>query len=1178
MSYQQFLVTNKLGLSARVPNSTIDAFTTSNMFPYVYPVGFVVPPHHGRFVYGIVALNHILPSRDNVLSLGAFQTKFNMVHADKVYTSRITAPNTTQAIDIGMMPTNFNYSVSNNQYNEIIAWRFLKRSNVMDFVAGAGGGRLDARDVSCTSLTVGGVRVQDMDAVTLMTARAYTDEAIRGIVSSNVAMTNHILPAAHNTFDIGSVTRRFANVHARRLATDAIVVDPAAPLEIRTAAQACWLLKPIEPGRIDIESRGGNIVIGANTIAGSNIQCSNITVSGSIVMGASATNQSANKRIVNLAYGLGDLDACPKRQIAELDAMTLSNARAYTDQRMINLTPGGAGDVSRNIVPEANGTLDLGSAERRFKECHALKLLALQVEAGNVTAQHIAPPTSVLYDLGTAARKFRDCHVQRVFPESIVVPENNELPIRTRASSGSTNTSWNFRPKAGDTRNLDLESTGGNLLMPHNNIAASNVECARLAVSGTLMMGASATDRFANKRIVNLAYGLNDLDACPKKQIEDFCANTLAIARVYTDQRVSAVTPNFGDFSQSVLPSTNVAYDLGSAEKNFRTCHAWTVQATQINSTQINCSGGIRAGADISTGGDVSANVLRGNEINFTNNRGFSESNVGPFCSPTVTFQRDVIAHVNVTPAADNLRNLGQARLRYKNVFASSVKTNTICSESGTPVDVGTFDPITAAETVSWRFQPGRGGVLDLVSVSGSLVMGASATDSFANQRIANLAYGLNDLDACPKKQVEEISAATLIAAKAYTDQAVSGTAPGGGESQNIWPAANDAYDIGSVGSRFRECHANRAFLNYLRVSGSVVMGPSGTDQSANSRIQNLGYGVSDLDACPKQQVEDISASTLVAAKAYTDAALTGNFNFEDIRCNDIFATGRIECGGDLSMGGYKIGNLQYGSDDFNACPKKQIEEMVAAVLRPQPSVSTDELRLKTDQGYVRAFDMSNVGPYAANDIIAHASIAPSGDDVHSLGRAELRYKDLFVKSVNAGAVSAGAVHARSLRCDPVDGLAVTTLDTATSNETAWWRFAPAPNGMNLVPNEDIQVDIGTIQKRVKTLHASSIIATNCYLGSSEFYHISVEGTSYLNGEVRLMRAPTEPVHATNKFYVDTKTAGDIAPADNALRDLGNDTRRYRKCFVNDVNLGEAFPSLLAELVSLRQRLEALNG
>jgi hypothetical protein len=83
------------------------------------------------------------------------------------------------------------------------------------------GGSLDARHVSCTSLDVGGVSVQNLDAATLSNARAYTDQRVSGMTpggggSFDLTRTNSIFPAADNTYDIGSNALRFREFHANR--------------------------------------------------------------------------------------------------------------------------------------------------------------------------------------------------------------------------------------------------------------------------------------------------------------------------------------------------------------------------------------------------------------------------------------------------------------------------------------------------------------------------------------------------------------------------------------------------------------------------------------------------------------------------------------------------------------------------------------------------------------------------------------------------------------------------------------------------------------------------------------------------------------------------------------------------------------------------------------------------
>ena len=474
----------------------------------------------------------------------------------------------------------------------------------------------------------------------------------------------------------------------------------------------------------------------------------------------------------------------------------------------------------------------------------------------------------------------------------------------------------------------------------------------------------------------------------------------------------------------------------------------------------------------------------------------------------------------SILPAANNTYDIGSNALRYKDLFVGSVHAYFIQLPRNESMGIGLS---TSINDVSWWFEPSGTGMYDFtphvddvvsigassrrvkelhaksatvntlsvvgeaalsnVHVSGSLLMGPSPSVASSNNRIMNLAYGLNDLDACPKKQIDELDAITLSNARAYTDQAVSGLTPGGDVdlTRNILPSSTDTYDLGSAARRFRDCHVQRVesleitacniTCSNLTLMKNLVMGPSSDLYQNNNRIVNLAYGADDLDACPMGQIQQMDNAILESAMGYADNKVLGNLS----PCN----------------------------------------------------------------------------------------VSPSQDDAYNLGYPWLRFKNCYAKDVSTDSVRV----ANSICCIKNTGLDITSIPDAANPdpnqrlEVASWRFAPNSNVLDIVPNRDNEVQIGTGQKRVKIVHTASIEVTSkatvpapvadtdaatkgyvdraiAQIGTPDNSLITASNVQCSNltvsgGQARfscpvtfdsgvvISSEPTEDSHAANKYYVD---------------------------------------------------------
>ena len=149
-------------------NTSVKAFTTSNMTPYFYPKGYAIPKDVSRHgIYPLITNNHMVPINDDIQYVGALRRRYNSVYTSKVYTRSLVIPLADPVSYLNRyVDTRLNVSFTDPRTTtDKIGWQFVATNysyqtgvynptRVMNFVAGPEAGEIVAKNVRCTNLYV----------------------------------------------------------------------------------------------------------------------------------------------------------------------------------------------------------------------------------------------------------------------------------------------------------------------------------------------------------------------------------------------------------------------------------------------------------------------------------------------------------------------------------------------------------------------------------------------------------------------------------------------------------------------------------------------------------------------------------------------------------------------------------------------------------------------------------------------------------------------------------------------------------------------------------------------------------------------------------------------------------------------------------------------------------------
>ena len=388
----------------------------------------------------------IVPDTDSTYTLGTSSLQWSGIHADTAnidtttgnlignVTGNLIATNTQSKNIVPSLDSTYDLGSSTLQWSDIHA-DAAHIDTMTGNVIGNLTGNLLASTTQSKDIVPSLNSTYDLGSSSLQWSNIHADAAAIDTVTGNLignvtgnllaatTESKNIIPDVDSTYDLGSSTKQWSNIHADLANIDAITGNLTGNVTGNLLASTTQA-KDIDP------SLDSTYSLGSSSLRWANIHADGITlVSGGSLTGNVTGNLTGNLNAatteakdidpsINSTYSLGSTTL--RWANIHADAVTLASGGTLTGNVTGNLTGNlnATNTESKNIVPSLDSTYNLGSATLQWANIHAD---AGNIDAitgnltGNVTgnllastteSKSIVPSTNGIYNLGSSTKKY----------------------------------------------------------------------------------------------------------------------------------------------------------------------------------------------------------------------------------------------------------------------------------------------------------------------------------------------------------------------------------------------------------------------------------------------------------------------------------------------------------------------------------------------------------------------------------------------------------------------------------------------------------------------------------------------------------------------------------------------------------------------------------------------------
>lgn len=530
-----------------------------------------------------------------------------------------------------------------------------------------------------------------------------------------VTIQRSLVPTADGTLDLGAAHLKYNNLYCNTINAPAFNVDTistATTTDLTLTTQSSS--NTVKTPRNFTPTVTNTQTLGTSALTWSQIYATTVftgTINNSaqpILFGGSIRPLSDNLYNIgntNLRFNNGYIRQIWADTIVETPLLRAGTA---ADLNLTTVTASNNIVSQRNLLPNANNTLNLGSSSVRWNTIFAstlnittLSLNSLSSTTGNLTLttpsasdlilldRTTVPSADITYNLGSATNRFLNLYAQTVFTNTIntgagsltvtgsVLPStDNSFSLGTSGqrftaahittlNSTTVNTSTVQAPATTDLT-LTTTTTSNNIVAARNILPNTD---------NTRDLGSSGT-RFANVYATNVnatSYNANT--------ISSVTGNLLLTAPLVSD----TVTTN-----RTFRPTTDNTIDLGTSTIKWANIYGTTGYFSTIsnNNNWINTAGGLRPNNDNQHWiGELTKRYQRLYAVNtFTDTiASTGTSNLlltTPTASQVVSCERDLL------PQTDSFSILGSTSKRWANIHGTIVTTSTLQPPLGSDLTI----------------------------------------------------------------------------------------------------------------------------------------------------------------------------------------------------------------------------------------------------------------------------------------------------------------------------------------------------------------------------------------------------------------------------------------------------------------------------------------------------------
>ena len=558
-----------------------------------------------------------------------------------------------------------------------------------------------------------------------------------------ITLTRSILPTVDGTQDLGAAAAKFNNLYCNVINAPAFNVDTISTatttdLTLTTQSSSHAVITPrnFNP-TVNNTQTLGTTALRWNQAYATTVFTGTVSNSGSPMLFNGSIRPSSDNTFNLGTNGLRFSQGFVRQMYSDsvVETPTLRAGTAL-DLNLTTLTAGNSIVAQRNVLPNANNTLNLGSSSVRWATVFAtsinvttLAINSLSSATGNLTlttplnSENIImdrvtlPSLDNTYSLGSVSNRWLAVYAPTLFTTTIntgvgdltvtgnIVPSLDNslsLGLSTQRFSAAHVTTLNSTTvntptlQSPTTTDLTLTTvTAGNKIVTARNILPSS--------DNTLDLGALSA-RFANIYVTNL-------------NASSYNANT--ISSVTGNLLLS--TPLVGDTvttNRNFTPTVTNSQNLGTSSLSWANIYGTTGFFNTIsnNNNPIITAGGLQPNNDNQHWiGDITKRYQRAYIINsFTDTIASTGTNnlllTTPISSQVITTDR------NLQPTVTNSLTIGNTTVRWANVHSQVINTETIESPANTDLILNCASGVTYSIRSKTHFIPDQSNLYNLGS------------------------------------------------------------------------------------------------------------------------------------------------------------------------------------------------------------------------------------------------------------------------------------------------------------------------------------------------------------------------------------------------------------------------------------------------------------------------------
>lgn len=687
---------------------------------------------------------HIVPVGTGLTNVGSSTNRYATVFANAVdvptlSTNTVSSSSgnllVTTPLSTDLVTVNRDLVPSTNEGNNLGVsgqrWGNIRGASVITNLVGNGASTLSfdstvapltdlTKSVGTPSLRFLDANIGTVNATTLvgntLTTSTHNDLVVTTANSNHkVSLQRSLLPSSDGTLNLGSAALKYNNVycntiHAPAFSVDTISTATSTDLTLTTQSSLHTVKTPRDfTPTVNNTQTLGTTSLRWNEAYATTVFTGTVSNNGTPMLFHGSIRPSADNTYFLGTTGLRFQNGYIRNVFADTVVETpLLRSGTALDLNLTTVTAGNNIVAQRNVLPNANNTLNLGSSSVRWGTLFAttldittLQLNTLGSSSGTLTLttptasdlilldRTTTPSMDNTYNLGSATNRFASLYAQTVFTNTI------------NTAAGVLSVTGDVTPSSDNT--LSLGSSGQRFTAAHiTTLNASTVNTA--TVQAPTSSNLTLTTTTGTNNVVLARNVLPDTD-----NTKDIGSNSLRFANVYaanvnatsynanTLSSVSGnllittpLTSNTVTTNRAFTPTVNNTQNLGTSSLKWANVYGTTGFFTTIsnNNSWIDIAGGLRPNTDnLHYLGELTKRYQRLYAINtFTDTVASTGTNnlllTTPTSSQVISCERDVV------PFTDDLYISGSTSKRWANVNAAIVTTNTLQPPLGSPLTI----------------------------------------------------------------------------------------------------------------------------------------------------------------------------------------------------------------------------------------------------------------------------------------------------------------------------------------------------------------------------------------------------------------------------------------------------------------------------------------------------------